>query len=547
QYHKNIKSKIKNKDLSDNINNLCFNAIPLDERILDLFISDNELKDNFKYIIYNNVNALVSDFNIEYNKDENYELANRYINKFRNYFFQIPESVFLYLSFTHMLNYLKDDIFFKNILYYININRKIISDNQIEAIALLMFLTIDRQGNFYDISKTGKSFKNTIKFKDNLIGFQLFSFFYFCYNENKNFDIHKFNFLNHPKFYLFSDFIINEVKDLIDSLQEITDSIYSDKESIEAYQNGLKRFVEFLSVDFIPDRKAKKILEIYLNVNKHIISEHKIGNTHLNFDIINNYINTYNNILTFYKEDNKDSIYFKSFSNLKFSLTLPEIISLINKNDFNSLKLKFIEYIKSNDERALQNFIFYFIQNHNCREKDFIMLFLLYRIYFDNFKNISIKKVSELTIRLLNENNDDYDFKFPIKFLEYLITHYNKEIYQQLIYNIFSLLLDKILEYQSPPNPIKYNFIIKFLKFMIKAKSNKNFLYNITVVKTCIIYLEEILNRKKLKNVSIIYNQVLDVFNINKPKIFFSSPGKKKKITDRSLKYDNINQMKLFN
>ncbi|MCD4746901.1 MAG: hypothetical protein K8R58_11440, partial [Bacteroidales bacterium] len=124
QYHKNIKSKIKNKDLSDNINNLCFNAIPLDERILDLFISDNELKDNFKYIIYNNVNALVSDFNIEYNNDGNYELANRYINKFRNYFFQIPESVFLYLSFTHMLDYLKDDLFFRNILYYININRK---------------------------------------------------------------------------------------------------------------------------------------------------------------------------------------------------------------------------------------------------------------------------------------------------------------------------------------------------------------------------------------------------------------------------------------
>ncbi|HHH49775.1 MAG TPA: hypothetical protein ENK52_02220, partial [Saprospiraceae bacterium] len=359
--------KEKHKSLNLFLNTLCIKGEALVKSQFEkaMSLADESIQ---PYMVYNQLSLLYNE-----TEDDFSLIIYQNILKYDRAFFQIPESVFLYLAAIIRIDeedFLKPGTFWNHIEQYLLRFKDSLSPKKIEQISWLIFYCI-KAGKF-EIAEG--IFLNRIhglaKNYPDMLGIKLWRIFESATisKVNKQYDW-ALDFINHRSIEDSQRVFLTELDGILSYLypenySENAFSIFDDYEDIinNSFLSAIERFTEQFDNSFEShqnSRKAFLILDYYHLMASYTLKLLKEDSTFFSHKAIQGFIKTYRKTIHFFEKDRELSLHHKS---LKLLESFPQTTSLENalteKLPTKELEELFRPYIQDGMATLVLNTIF---------------------------------------------------------------------------------------------------------------------------------------------------------------------------------------------
>jgi len=476
EFNTHIETSEKTKDMKvayEVLHNLNKFGEPVDLIRFEEILQIAELKPHFNKIIYNQLAAL------QIIKNESH--FSKILLKYSKNFFEIPESIKVYLKYCNSSN-LPTNIVFNHVEYYLNIHHKNLSPYAIDLILAKVVLKTNPTFNNQKVETYYNAFSKFERYKKDLIALHTLKLVDNLVVPSKKISEENIKILEHENFEDISQeliLIISEVNEMLSNPFSIFDS-YDGDEKLFQY-----KLLTLLSFEINLNKKSKSILRFYQMATKYLNNSYKKIVTK---ETEKKFLQNFYKAIIFYKEFNENSTYLKDYNSILYKDNVGEIIKYIKKRDENKLIEFLLKEFENKDLTSINHFIelSYFDDLWNEEE---LYLFRCYFITifkkFGNEINETTQKIFDLFRHKNVENKksiftDLLNSSFSNKYL--IPKHY------QVIINIF--ILSKDLLFTKTFNAREINLIFNFLKLTISYTLNENSKHE----KEIIDYLSEILS-----------------------------------------------------
>jgi hypothetical protein len=467
---------VKEDDFDSELVDLCHSLKPLSKKATLFFLSNPNEQNNSKFIVYNQILALTQE-----NEDNDSEIRSL-LNKYKNLFFQVPESIYAYYNFTNEYN---ESIYtiVQNTLFYLEINKSKLSSFEIERISVNLILTIQSQDITFD------SIPNALaplqKIYGDLLGVCMINFLVCVRNQNSRADGYFQKMITHPLFYIYYDIILNQITNYIsaissDSFPDILDGMLQmlsgfgkqqgkmikqmQKEKQAEFRRTIEKMLKNFEIKLEIDKKSKNILTIYGFLLKTIMDK--------NVDNLNikPFIEAYLYYLEYFKQTKPGADYYNDFVSLNVMAIKSDLEKIIRREDYKTFEAKYITFISEKKEAIFQEVIIKILASENNVNAAGMIIYLLYKGYYDVYKDAAADYIIDLTRKIKEQGN--FDIIVINEFLNQMLKKGKWLMSVQFILNIFKAFELLIFDPFHRNNVTIHISLMEFL-FEVKKKDPK--------------------------------------------------------------------------
>lgn len=534
-------TEIESKEIKSELENLCIYGKPLSNINFQKCLKNKEFVDVMPHIVYNQVNALYEITKEGINIDFDQRLASKIITENKRAFFQIPESIYLYLKYSQITDIVPENLF-TNVNIYFEIHKNNLNDFQIESIFIMVhYLTLSKL-KFSE--KVYNEMLNLLKYKNDAAAIQMYKFENYCFNPKCKDFKDLINLFKSPFFNEFSKEFINRLTNILFDFNRSYNSFFESTVKKNYYLEIINKFLNVLSFDFLLHRKAHELLNFYYLFNKCLIDVIEEDKKNISSKVLEKYFNSYLQKIIYFKENNINSKYFIDYNKLLYFNDFEKLSDLFQSDKFSALKHEFLNYFTNDNELIVEIFI---TNEYNTSEpKYFAELLNTYLTSTVDFYNQTNKeKISKIYNNFFHLKNEPYDLDnktYISIILSDLIKNYNKPNYFELIYYIFEKSI-KLINL-SQLNPRNFTTFYSFILYLI-ANYKPDFAYNYDFISECIDYIRKKNNPKALN----LYNSAIERFKLKKDFEGLKNKVKSKQNIEpksKQSKYENYKQTTLF-
>ncbi len=467
---------------TDELKYLCESGKPLNDDAFLHLMSDENLTKYRKYFVFNQASALT--------KIEDSQKVGTLINKFKQYFFQVPESIFIYLTYTQETTNQRREVFFKNINEYFTHNRLVISPHYIETIGLEILVAITNNDNFDYYDLTLNDFKKLERYQSDILGVLLYEFDFFVSIKSSKLGRTFEKIVSHPFLSYFQHQALEDFKRTLIILKGGSDFSLDDlmeggfgKYNINdpVYINVVRCMTAVLSKDLKLSKKSVATLEFYEEIHKHISNFKDDFERYFKKHELDEFANAYHSKLKFFHILKKDSRYYKDYLKLIGLIKRNEYANLIESKDVDEIKKSYLNHLDNKNEDVFRGIFYSVIGNLNEWEK-IITDAIIVPTY--EYYNNDAEKIKEITQELVS----NFGVSDLVVLSEYLFMSsddgFDKNIIQIYVVNI----LKKLKIYNDEQFIVEG--ITEIIEYAIKWKNDKDFNLTKEILSDCLEMIE---------------------------------------------------------
>lgn len=481
----------------------CQNQTLIEKKLFAAILSNPDYKAIHSYLVYNQVANLFNE-----NVEKNSRQINDLIKKYREDFFQIPESAPCYLSF--LLNTEREEsssFFFAVLDNYLTYFKDSLSPQQMTQVGWKMYqvMTID---NYLSNLASGKKRLREFMLKfDELAALKIWQIIEFAFSQEGK--------ITNTELNLFSLSNIQESKEpmllyLTDVFQQARPSyspfsFFNDGSTKKEYQEFCLRIIPiFLRAihKYPPHRKARVTLDVLKLCHAQLSSlvlEYKLK---IPETLSQNFADTYKKTLQQFNEYEENSPYYLDYQSFVQLPVLAKIIPILPDGTPKAIEKQFTALIKNNSIEGIVNYIFSQIDDTHFDKAWAYPFAILLGAYTLHFPEIAYEQNAQIIARFKKDHRDGrcaHDLEFIAHVMARLLKHYKKPIIIPTLYFLIAEFYDEMINHYHF-EPIMYNSLGCTLNYIASTgKKAPAIDYDQNVINKVLSYLKKVVKARNLK------------------------------------------------
>ena len=512
-----FEAKEKNISLKKQLNSLCLEGRPLSAQVFEKVLQTLS-KEYYPYLVYNQVAALYNE-----NLEKNATTINQIINNHQISFFQVPESLFLYLS---LVSYDESphlaSTVWKNIDAYLKDFKHLLSQGQLDQLGWLLHT------NFINskFSKTARYKRKIRQLADTyqMVGLKLWGILDTSLNtkkvlNNKESDLFTWKNVQHNRTQItkaveqfFKETntkkLFNQLGDIL-GIRGLPDDLVNPGQNIlYSFQN---QFILSLKKQEVHPNAKEVILELFQLISKETIALKGKHDVEKMEELLNNYAE----YLEKFEENHPQSSYFQDYQSLVQIKMQNKLKSDLLHPKISHVKEKLQELIsaKENINEIINVFITLLDEQH-FETRLILPLTHFFDLLYKTHPEEAVNCAEIFTKNYHSELKDNYSCEHPdefyIEFLEELMRKFNMNNLFPVVYVLAKYYVFTLLEEENADFRLISSLLTQLMK---RLKQDTDFEYDDNFPRILLNFLKpKILRYKRTTKLKRVYNDAVDFF-----------------------------------